>query len=180
MTVNKNFLINSNGTISYWQNKYWQNKNRHREDGPAIIYSSGAEEYYLNGILHREDGPAITLLNKSFWYYHGTFINVSSQKEFVKYLVNYTLTDSQLKWFFYYNKICQSWIEKEFILTKLEFSSFELNEIIINANKIGGYSFPEYIKSLFINGKFAMNFNEFKDLEKHYLSFMNKIKINAK
>lgn len=31
----------------------------HREDGPAIVHSTG-ENWYKHGILNREDGPAIT------------------------------------------------------------------------------------------------------------------------
>lgn len=31
----------------------------HREDGPAIEFSSGTKRWYLNGKCHREDGPAI-------------------------------------------------------------------------------------------------------------------------
>ncbi len=29
----------------------------HREDGPAIEYTSGTKMWYQNGKLHREDGP---------------------------------------------------------------------------------------------------------------------------
>ncbi len=42
----------------------------HREDGPAIEYTSGCKKYFLNGELHREDGPAIEwpdgIIQKSF------------------------------------------------------------------------------------------------------------------
>lgn len=30
----------------------------HRENGPAVKHSNGAESWYWNGLLHREDGPA--------------------------------------------------------------------------------------------------------------------------
>ena len=30
----------------------------HREDGPAIEWTSGSKAWYINGKLHREDGPA--------------------------------------------------------------------------------------------------------------------------
>ena len=45
---------------------------RHREDGPAIIYSNGRKEWYINGKLHREDGPAIIYSNgRKDWYING-------------------------------------------------------------------------------------------------------------
>jgi len=41
--------------------KYWRLPNGvcHREDGPAVEYSSGRKEWYINGHKHREDGPAV-------------------------------------------------------------------------------------------------------------------------
>jgi hypothetical protein len=41
--------------------KKWKNENGqyHRDDGPAIIYSSGRKEWWKNGQWHRDDGPAI-------------------------------------------------------------------------------------------------------------------------
>jgi hypothetical protein len=41
----------------------------HREDGPAIKYTNGAECWYLSGKLHRIDGPAITATDGSKSYY---------------------------------------------------------------------------------------------------------------
>jgi hypothetical protein len=41
----------------------------HREDGPAVIYSSGSQWWYKNNERHREDGPAIISQNGSqCWY----------------------------------------------------------------------------------------------------------------
>jgi antitoxin component YwqK of YwqJK toxin-antitoxin module len=50
-----------NGNI--WNEYYYLDGLRHREDGPARIcyYMNGNiwhEEYYINGIKHREGGPA--------------------------------------------------------------------------------------------------------------------------
>jgi len=47
--------------INRWGTKRWYNENRelHREDGPAIEWADGSEEWYLNDKRHREDGPAI-------------------------------------------------------------------------------------------------------------------------
>jgi ubiquinone/menaquinone biosynthesis C-methylase UbiE len=50
-----------NGDFDDWhqgQFEYWQNGLRHREDGPAIIHSSGYQAYYRQGVLDREGGPA--------------------------------------------------------------------------------------------------------------------------
>ena len=38
---------------------WYLNGKRHREDGPAIVFSDGSQFWYLNGALHRTDGPAI-------------------------------------------------------------------------------------------------------------------------
>ena len=51
-------------------NKYWYiNGKRHREDGPAVKYEDGSKAWYLNGKLHREDGPALERANgrKEYW-----------------------------------------------------------------------------------------------------------------
>src|SRR5271170_3755427 len=49
--------------------KYTINDKCHREDGPAIIYSSGQHEYYQYGKRHREDGPAIIYSSGQHEYY---------------------------------------------------------------------------------------------------------------
>ena len=60
---------------------------RHREDGPAIEYYNGNKEWFLNDELHRVDGPAIECASGAKgWYYHGLYINCSSQEEFEKLL----------------------------------------------------------------------------------------------
>jgi len=41
----------------------------HRENGPAIEWTSGTKEWWLNGKRHREDGPAIERTNGTkVWY----------------------------------------------------------------------------------------------------------------
>ena len=35
------------------------NGEKHRTDGPAVIWENGDLEWYVNGLRHREDGPAI-------------------------------------------------------------------------------------------------------------------------
>jgi len=48
---------------------WWQNDKRHREDGPARIWADGSKEWWVNGKRHREDGPAIIWADGSKeWY----------------------------------------------------------------------------------------------------------------
>jgi len=57
----------ANGT-THW----YLNGERHREDGPAVEYSSGTKIWYLNGERHREDGPAKEGANGSKeWWLNG-------------------------------------------------------------------------------------------------------------
>ena len=53
--------------------KHWYiNGERHREDGPALEYADGAKSWYINGQLHREDGPAAVSANgDKYWYIRG-------------------------------------------------------------------------------------------------------------
>ena len=46
-----NPVIDSNGT-KYWFNKQGQ---RHREDGPAVVWSDGCKEWWLNGKQYTEE-----------------------------------------------------------------------------------------------------------------------------
>ena len=49
--------------------QWFLNKERHREDGPAIEYADGDKDWWLNGKRHREDGPAVEYTNgqKEWW-----------------------------------------------------------------------------------------------------------------
>ena len=62
-------------TISEHGSHIWQLDGKfHRENGPAVIFSSGTEEWWINGKLHRENGPAIILPDgKRFWYINGKY-----------------------------------------------------------------------------------------------------------
>ena len=52
--------------------RWYKDGELHRDDGPAVIYSSGVEEWYLNGKLHRLDGPAIIHPDGGeAWYLNG-------------------------------------------------------------------------------------------------------------
>lgn len=56
MSTESTKYVSPTGVIRYRDS----DGNRHREDGPAVIYPSGTELWYHHGELHREDGPAIT------------------------------------------------------------------------------------------------------------------------
>jgi hypothetical protein len=52
--------------------EWWLNHQRHRTDGPAVIWADGDQEWYLNGQLHRTDGPAVIYASGAqFWYLNG-------------------------------------------------------------------------------------------------------------
>ena len=51
--------------------KWWYLHNMlHREDGPAVEYTSGTKSWWLNDKLHREDGPAVEFAagDKEWWF----------------------------------------------------------------------------------------------------------------
>lgn len=53
--------------------KYFKDGLLHREDGPAIEWSTGAESWYYEGVRHRADGPAFKLSEdgKRNWWLNG-------------------------------------------------------------------------------------------------------------
>jgi hypothetical protein len=59
-------------TKTMYDTKYSIEGKLHREDGPAVEYSSGSTEWYFNGLLHREyDLPAIEYIEIiKKWYMH--------------------------------------------------------------------------------------------------------------
>ncbi len=57
--------VSPHGTVRYIneQGQY------HREDGPAIVWKSGAKSWYIDGLCHRLDGPAIEWADGGVSYY---------------------------------------------------------------------------------------------------------------
>lgn len=56
------------GTVTYYNHL----GDKHRTDGPAVIFSNGAELWYQHGRCHRTDGPAVTRANGDIaWYQDG-------------------------------------------------------------------------------------------------------------
>lgn len=44
----------------------------HRENGPAVEYTTGDKFWYQNGQMHRTDGPAVIRANgNKFWFING-------------------------------------------------------------------------------------------------------------
>ena len=106
--------IDSMGTV--W---YYKNNTLHREDGPAIEFTSGTKAWYINDKLHREDGPAIECANGSkFWY-----INDKRHREdgpAIEY------TNGYEEW--YINGICVSM--EEVLNTPEKLENYMLNETL--------------------------------------------------
>ena len=56
-------------TNSYGTKRWYKNGKKHRDDGPAEVYSDGTQRWIKNGRLHREDGPAIVWADGTqYWY----------------------------------------------------------------------------------------------------------------
>jgi hypothetical protein len=49
---------------------WWQlDGQRHRTDGPAVIWANGTQAWWLNNQLHRTDGPAVIWASGTqFWW----------------------------------------------------------------------------------------------------------------
>ncbi len=59
--------------VEYGNICYYEDNELHREDGPAVEYTTGSKAWYTNGEYHREDGPAVEYSSGSkSWYYYGT------------------------------------------------------------------------------------------------------------
>jgi len=61
--------VDAKGNVFWYKLK---TREKHKENGPAVIQANGNKYYYQNDLLHREDGPAIELNNGDKKYYqHG-------------------------------------------------------------------------------------------------------------
>lgn len=61
-------------------NRRWYNdKNQlHREDGPAVEYTTGDKTWFQNGKFHRIDGPAIEYSDSyPIWFINGQYYEKS-------------------------------------------------------------------------------------------------------
>ena len=58
--------------FSQYHQEWYQNGQRHRNDGPALEYTNGDKVWYRNGQYHRDDGPAAEYDNgNKYWYQNG-------------------------------------------------------------------------------------------------------------
>lgn len=62
--------------------KYFKDGKLHREDGPAIEWSTGGESWYVNGLKHRNDGPSFKNTNDTIRHWHMDGKVVSPQDVF--------------------------------------------------------------------------------------------------
>ena len=61
--------IDEYGTIRWYK---FDTNERHRENGPAIVYPDGTKAWYLDDKCHRENGPAIEHSNgNKYWFLNG-------------------------------------------------------------------------------------------------------------
>jgi len=86
-----NYTIKTN---KFGNKYYYLNNVLHREDGPAVEYTTGTKHWYKDGLLHREDGPAIEhyLGYKAWWLKHSKYgenndFTVESWKKFVQTII---------------------------------------------------------------------------------------------
>ena len=54
-----------------YETSYYLGTLRHRENGPALIYTDGCRDWWYLGQLHRDDGPARIKNHSKEWYQHG-------------------------------------------------------------------------------------------------------------
>lgn len=62
----------------------------HNENGPAVIWSDGAQFWYMNGDLHNENGPAVIHNDDvKFWFVINEHISEANFKQYkIKQFIN--------------------------------------------------------------------------------------------
>lgn len=71
MAIKKYYVVVDDFGTTRWY-KDAKCKVLHRENGPAIEYTTGDKFWYKNGDLHRTDGPAIEYADDTQrWYING-------------------------------------------------------------------------------------------------------------
>jgi hypothetical protein len=76
-----NPIINEFGTKKWFNSK----GQLHRDDGPAIIFDSGAKVWFINGKFHRTDGPAFeNSYGEKGWYLNNIQIFCNNNDEFLR------------------------------------------------------------------------------------------------
>jgi len=64
-------VVNDVGSKFYYKDKGFTTF--HREDGPAVEWSTGCTEWWIDGVRHRTDGPAIVdkIVKRKEWFVDG-------------------------------------------------------------------------------------------------------------
>ena len=90
-----NYIVDKNGTVFYYNLK----GEYHREDGPAIEYSYGAQEWWVCGEKHRLYHPAFINNENGHksYYVGGTIFNLYGPAlgEYRYFISNNEITDIQ-------------------------------------------------------------------------------------
>ena len=84
---NRQFKPNLNGVLDEISDRIWTNSKgqRHRKDGPAIIYEDGSKFWWINGERHREDGPAIEWsYGCKYWVINDELISIDEWLQWLK------------------------------------------------------------------------------------------------
>jgi hypothetical protein len=53
-----NFIKDKENNKEVFSQAYYKHGKFHRENGPALIWTTGSYQHYKNGLLHNENGPA--------------------------------------------------------------------------------------------------------------------------
>jgi len=96
----------------YGTQEWWVNGKLHREDGPAVIWSTGHQEWWVNGNPHREDGPAV--------------IHANGTQEW--WVNDKNITDEVIKWFKLYNLTYETMDDEERLMLKFNMLLFSKNK----------------------------------------------------
>jgi len=94
-------FVKNTGTFYYIKGT----KTSHREDGPAVILSSGSLFWYKHGMIHRVDGPAIeNITGTKVWYANGSIHRESGPAIIhpdgtVDWYIHGDLFDNKEEWF---------------------------------------------------------------------------------
>ena len=99
-------------TDGYGSQRWYLNGKRHREDGPAIVYTDGHQEWCLNDKYHREDGPAIIRSNGyQSWYFENRKVTEEWISRYQKLKKKHTFLGIPVRDKWVVRKIVMSWYD---------------------------------------------------------------------
>ena len=81
-------------TVNQHETFWCLNGKYHREDGPAVEWTTGDKFWYINGKFHREDGPAIEYSNGTEnWYINGEELTEDEFNQRINPVVEMTVAE---------------------------------------------------------------------------------------